>query len=80
MILFFTCSYGQTGPYAERPGFASACEAMGGFRYVNGLTDGSPSVCFQTTKSKLKPTHQYRFDQILVWATHWLANVQHLEL
>ena len=22
--------YGQTGPYASRPGFASACEAMGG--------------------------------------------------
>ncbi|CAK9029346.1 Succinyl-CoA--D-citramalate CoA-transferase, partial [Durusdinium trenchii] len=28
--------YGQTGPYASRPGFASACEAMGGLRYVNG--------------------------------------------
>jgi len=35
--------YGQTGPYAPRPGFASACEAMGGFRYVNGFPD-RPSV------------------------------------
>mmetsp|Transcript_4453 Transcript_4453/g.7836 ORF Transcript_4453/g.7836 Transcript_4453/m.7836 type:complete len:460 (+) Transcript_4453:126-1505(+) len=35
--------YGQTGPYAPRPGFASACEAMGGFRHVNGFTD-RPSV------------------------------------
>jgi len=35
--------YGQTGPYASRPGFASACEAMGGFRYVNGFPD-RPSV------------------------------------
>lgn len=35
--------YGQTGPYRSRPGFASACEAMGGFRYVNGFTD-RPSV------------------------------------
>ena len=35
--------YGQYGPYAHRPGFASACEAMGGFRYVNGFED-RPSV------------------------------------
>jgi crotonobetainyl-CoA:carnitine CoA-transferase CaiB-like acyl-CoA transferase len=35
--------YGQDGPYAPRPGFASACEAMGGFRYVNGFED-RPSV------------------------------------
>jgi crotonobetainyl-CoA:carnitine CoA-transferase CaiB-like acyl-CoA transferase len=28
--------YGQTGPYATRPGYASACEAVGGFRYLNG--------------------------------------------
>lgn len=35
--------YGQDGPYAPRPGFASACEAMGGLRYVNGFPD-RPSV------------------------------------
>lgn len=35
--------FGQTGPYAARPGFASACEAMGGLRYVNGFPD-RPSV------------------------------------
>jgi crotonobetainyl-CoA:carnitine CoA-transferase CaiB-like acyl-CoA transferase len=35
--------FGQTGPYSSRPGFASACEAMGGFRYVNGFPD-RPSV------------------------------------
>jgi len=35
--------YGQTGPYASRPGFASACEAMGGLRYINGFED-RPSV------------------------------------
>jgi len=28
--------YGQDGPYAARPGFASVCEGMSGFRYVNG--------------------------------------------
>lgn len=28
--------YGQTGPYAARPGFASVCEGFSGFRYLNG--------------------------------------------
>lgn len=35
--------YGRTGPYANKAGFASVCEAMGGFRYVNGFPD-MPSV------------------------------------
>lgn len=28
--------YGQDGPYADKPGFASVCEGFSGFRYVNG--------------------------------------------
>lgn len=43
LVVTRVSGYGQTGPYAKRPGFASACEAMGGFRYVNGFPDG-PSV------------------------------------
>lgn len=35
--------YGQTGPYAQRPGYASACEGFGGFRYLNGVP-GEPPV------------------------------------
>ncbi len=34
--------YGQSGPYARKPGFASACEAAGGLRYVNGYPDEKP--------------------------------------
>ena len=34
--------YGQTGPYASKPGFASVCEGFGGFRYVNGFPDQAP--------------------------------------
>ncbi len=34
--------YGQTGPYASKPGFASVCEAIGGLRYVNGFADRPP--------------------------------------
>ncbi len=35
--------YGQTGPSAPKAGFASVCEAFGGFRYVNGFP-GQPPV------------------------------------
>jgi crotonobetainyl-CoA:carnitine CoA-transferase CaiB-like acyl-CoA transferase len=35
--------YGQTGPNAHKAGFASVCEAYGGFRYVNGFP-GQPPV------------------------------------
>ena len=34
--------YGQTGPYAKKPGFASACEAISGFRFVNGYPGEAP--------------------------------------
>jgi crotonobetainyl-CoA:carnitine CoA-transferase CaiB-like acyl-CoA transferase len=34
--------YGQSGPYASKPGFASVCEAIGGLRYVNGFPDRPP--------------------------------------
>ena len=33
--------YGQTGPWAKRPGYASVCEAESGFRYINGFPEGS---------------------------------------
>ncbi|KAI7842862.1 hypothetical protein COHA_003480 [Chlorella ohadii] len=34
--------YGQTGPKAQLPGYASVCEAFGGFRYLNGFPDRPP--------------------------------------
>jgi crotonobetainyl-CoA:carnitine CoA-transferase CaiB-like acyl-CoA transferase len=34
--------YGQTGPYAKKPGFASVCEGISGFRFVNGFADQAP--------------------------------------
>ncbi len=34
--------YGQTGPYADKPGFASVCEGLSGFRYVNGFPGEAP--------------------------------------
>ncbi len=34
--------YGQTGPYSGKPGFASVCEGISGFRYVNGHPGQAP--------------------------------------
>src|SRR3954452_9453362 len=34
--------YGQTGRYSERPGFASAGEAISGLRYINGYPGQAP--------------------------------------
>tara|TARA_E500000305_G_scaffold12410_3_gene8431 strand:- start:5432 stop:6637 length:1206 start_codon:yes stop_codon:yes gene_type:complete len=34
--------YGQTGPYASKPGYASVTEAFGGFRYINGESGKAP--------------------------------------
>lgn len=34
--------YGQVGRYRDRPGFASAGEALGGLRYINGHPDLPP--------------------------------------
>jgi crotonobetainyl-CoA:carnitine CoA-transferase CaiB-like acyl-CoA transferase len=42
LIVARVSGYGQTGPYADRAGFASAGEAMGGLRYINGFPDQPP--------------------------------------
>ncbi len=34
--------YGQTGPYSTKPGFASVCEGISGFRFLNGFPDEAP--------------------------------------
>jgi len=42
VILARISGYGQTGPYAQRPGFAAVAEAFGGLRYVTGEPDRPP--------------------------------------
>ena len=32
----------RTGPYSQRPGYASVCEGIGGFRYLNGFPGEAP--------------------------------------
>lgn len=43
VIMVRISGFGQTGPYARRPGFAAVAEGMGGLRYVNGFPDRPPA-------------------------------------
>ncbi|MBI1361995.1 MAG: CoA transferase [Alphaproteobacteria bacterium] len=43
LIIVRVSGYGQTGPYADRAGFGSVGEAMGGWRYLVGEPDRPPS-------------------------------------
>lgn len=36
LVVARVSGFGQTGPYASRPGFAAVCEGFGGLRYVTG--------------------------------------------
>ncbi len=42
LIMVRITGFGQTGPYAERAGFAAVCEAMAGLRYISGYPDRPP--------------------------------------
>ncbi len=42
LVLARVSGFGQTGPYARRPGFGSLAEAMSGFAALNGEPDGPP--------------------------------------
>jgi len=42
LVVTRVTGFGQTGPYAGRPGFATIAEAMSGFAAVNGEEDGGP--------------------------------------
>lgn len=43
LIMVRVSGFGQTGPYAQRAGYGSIGEAMGGMRYVVGDPDSPPS-------------------------------------
>lgn len=43
IIMARISGYGQTGPYAPKPGYASVAEGYGGLRYVTGFPDRPPA-------------------------------------
>jgi crotonobetainyl-CoA:carnitine CoA-transferase CaiB-like acyl-CoA transferase len=42
LVVVRVSGFGQDGPYAGRPGFATLAEAMSGFAAINGEPDGAP--------------------------------------
>jgi len=42
LVVVRVSGWGQTGPYAPRPGYASVAEGAGGLRYVSGFPDRPP--------------------------------------
>ncbi len=44
LVLARVTGFGQTGPYAQRPGFGTLAEAMSGFAAITGEPDGPPTL------------------------------------
>jgi formyl-CoA transferase len=44
LVIVKISGFGQTGPYADRPGFGSLVEAMSGFAAKNGFADKPPAL------------------------------------
>ncbi len=44
LVLVRVTGFGQTGPYAARPGFGTLAEAMSGFAHLTGQSDGPPTL------------------------------------
>ncbi len=44
LVIVRVTAFGQTGPYRDRPGFATLAEAMSGFASINGDADGAPTL------------------------------------
>lgn len=50
LVMVRISGYGQTGPYAARPGYGAICEAVGGVRHMTGDPDRPPArVALATT-------------------------------
>jgi len=42
LVMLRVSGYGQSGPFADKPGFAAIAEAIGGWRYLIGYPDRAP--------------------------------------
>ncbi len=49
LVMLRVTGYGQTGPYADRPGFARVAHAVGGIAYLAGMPKGTPVTPGSTT-------------------------------
>jgi crotonobetainyl-CoA:carnitine CoA-transferase CaiB-like acyl-CoA transferase len=44
LVMVRVTGFGQSGPYAARPGYGTLAESMSGFAHLNGYPDGPPTL------------------------------------
>lgn len=44
LVMLSISAYGQSGPYADRPGFGTLAEALSGYAHITGEADGPPTL------------------------------------
>lgn len=44
LVVVRTSGFGQTGPYAQLPGFGTLAESISGYAFINGWPDGPPTL------------------------------------
>lgn len=57
LVMVRVSGYGQTGPYADKAGYAAVGEAMAGMRYLMGWPDRPPSRAGLSIGDTLAATH-----------------------
>ena len=57
LVMVRISGFGQTGPYAERPGYGAICEAVGGVRHMTGDPDRPPARVALATTDYLSSVH-----------------------
>lgn len=57
LVMVRISGYGQTGPYAQRPGYGAICEAVGGVRHLTGDPDRPPARVALATTDYLTATY-----------------------
>lgn len=57
LVMVRISGYGQTGPYAQRPGYGAICEAVGGVRHMTGDPDRPPARVALATTDYLSSVH-----------------------
>jgi crotonobetainyl-CoA:carnitine CoA-transferase CaiB-like acyl-CoA transferase len=57
LVMVRISGFGQTGPYAPRPGYGAICEAVGGVRHMTGDPDRPPARVALATTDYLTSTY-----------------------
>ncbi|MGD9946052.1 MAG: CaiB/BaiF CoA transferase family protein [Burkholderiaceae bacterium] len=57
LVMVRITGYGQSGPYASRPGYGVICEAVGGVRHMTGDPDRPPARVAVATTDYLSATY-----------------------